>query len=279
MEETGTKMQNMINDISTDVNSKDNSKPSAPAAHLMEVFDSIQGEGPYVGVRQIFIRFMGCNLNCLYCDAPETKGHRETCRIEQIPGSWVFVEEPNPFSADKLISMLARFGNPSKYHSLAITGGEPLLHWRFLQNWLPLVKQAQWDIYLETSGELHDNMLPVAAYIRYCAMDMKLPSATGEKEMWDDHRLFLRLCRENHIETFVKTVVGKDTPEEEVLRAAEIVQAEYPEIPLILQPVTPFGTVKEGPGIVKMLALQRSASDFLADVRIIPQTHKILGVL
>ena len=37
-------------------------------AHLVEVFSSFQGEGLYVGQRQLFIRFAGCNLRCRFCD-------------------------------------------------------------------------------------------------------------------------------------------------------------------------------------------------------------------
>lgn len=33
-----------------------------------EIFASIQGEGPVVGYKQLFIRFCRCNLNCSYCD-------------------------------------------------------------------------------------------------------------------------------------------------------------------------------------------------------------------
>ena len=36
--------------------------------NIIEIFSSIQGEGKYVGYRQVFIRFSGCNLHCTYCD-------------------------------------------------------------------------------------------------------------------------------------------------------------------------------------------------------------------
>ena len=35
---------------------------------IKEVFTSIQGEGPFIGYKQLFIRFCGCNLSCNYCD-------------------------------------------------------------------------------------------------------------------------------------------------------------------------------------------------------------------
>ena len=42
-------------------------------AKICEMFTSVQGEGPYVGCKQLFIRFCGCNLNCDYCDTTEFK--------------------------------------------------------------------------------------------------------------------------------------------------------------------------------------------------------------
>jgi len=43
--------------------------------------------------------------------------------------------------------------------------------------------------------------------------------------------------------------------------------------------VTPFAAVKEPPSAARMLALERRASERLADVRVIPQTHKLYGAL
>ena len=40
----------------------------ATEVKIKEIFESIQGEGPFVGVNQLFLRFCGCNLNCNYCD-------------------------------------------------------------------------------------------------------------------------------------------------------------------------------------------------------------------
>jgi hypothetical protein len=43
--------------------------------------------------------------------------------------------------------------------------------------------------------------------------------------------------------------------------------------------VTPFASVKARPTASRVLALERLASQQLADVRVIPQLHPLLGVL
>ena len=37
-------------------------------SNIKEIFTSIQGEGLYIGQKQIFVRFSRCNLSCAYCD-------------------------------------------------------------------------------------------------------------------------------------------------------------------------------------------------------------------
>jgi 7-carboxy-7-deazaguanine synthase len=248
-------------------------------AHLVEMFASVQGEGPWVGQRQIFVRFLGCNLDCLYCDAPETKTRQSRCRIEREPGSWEFDYADNPFTVATLLDSLKTFGDPGLYHSVAVTGGEPLLHHRFLSQWLPELQHAGHKVYLETSGELHDRLRLVGEWVDYCAMDIKLPSSSGERLMWQDHRAFLRVLREYEIPTFAKAVVGRNSTKEEIRETARVVADEWPSVPLVLQPVTPFGKVLKGPNIAQMLQLQLVAREIVEDVRIIPQTHKMLGAL
>lgn len=77
--------------------------PNGPGMFLVnEVFRSLQGEGPAIGLPVTFIRFSGCNLSCSYCDTDHESGRE-----------WTLAE------------LMAEIGQgPPR---VVITGGEPLL--------------------------------------------------------------------------------------------------------------------------------------------------------
>ena len=90
--------------------------------------------------------------------------------------------------------------------------------------------------------------------------------------MWDDHERFLRIASDTQV--FVKAVVNNETTVEEIERCCNVVAAVDRRIPLVIQPVT--GAAIEGR---KLMALQRRALERLEDVRVIPQVHKVLGIM
>jgi pyruvate-formate lyase-activating enzyme len=74
-------------------------------------------------------------------------------------------------------------------------------------------------------------------------------------------------------------VVTADATPEEITRAAQLIASVDPELPLILQPVTPIRPGITAPSPYHMLALQAIAKHHLPHVRIIPQTHRLGGYL
>lgn len=243
---------------------------------MIEIFSSIQGEGPLVGARQIFIRFQGCNLDCEYCDT-EFSGISGTCQVENTPGRRDFMEIPNPVHLDTVISLLERWqsGWPGIHHSLSITGGEPLLQHEVLLDWLPQLRTRH-PIYLETNGVLHGALFQLLQHIDYISMDIKLPSTSGHLELWEPHRLFLKEA--SHGNVFVKIVVNEATEDWEIHRVSEIITSVNPAIPLIVQPMTSRdATVAISP--IRTLEIQELASVQLTSVRVIPQTHRFLNQL
>jgi len=238
---------------------------------VTEIFSSIQGEGPYVGVRQIFLRLPKCNLNCPYCDT-ETEVP-EQFQIEKIPGTRMFSKLENPVPLNQLLDLLLTF-DFSLHHSLSVTGGEPLLWVDELQALLPLIKEQGLKIYLETNGTLPDQLLKILPIVDVISMDIKLPF--DHQTFWEVHETFLRYSARK--EVFVKLVVHENTPLKHLQMACDLIARVDSSIPTILQPVTPVQGIKS-PKPKQLLEWQSLLLEKLSNVRVIPQTHVFIGQL
>ncbi|MBE9536465.1 MAG: 7-carboxy-7-deazaguanine synthase QueE [Proteobacteria bacterium] len=246
-------------------------------AFLSEIFSSIQGEGPYIGMRQVFVRFLDCNLDCSYCDTENKRAVLRECRIEKEAGIGLFSYLPNPVSIDELeASLTALEGFDGLHHSISITGGEPLLQAEFIRGWLEAAKKRR-AIYLETNGTLPEKLKSLIDKIDIISMDIKLPGTGAIAPQWEAHRSFLEIAAER--EVFVKVVVSAATKDGELDHALEIIESVNAAIPLVIQAMTVDGRPDEGLSPRRIFDIQERASRRLKDVRIIPQTHKITGVL
>jgi 7-carboxy-7-deazaguanine synthase len=227
--------------------------------HLLEVFSSYQGEGPWAGSRQVFVRLSGCHLRCSYCDTPQS--------WERSP-SWTFRGEtrPNPVAVPDLVETVRALG-PHPFASF--TGGEPVLQAEFVRDAALALKDLGLRAYLDTSGTLADRLAVCAPAIDVFAFDLKLPSVPGVRMDWDDSRRCLELARGR--EAFVKVVVDRATREDEVAHAASFVP---PEFPLVLQVATPVNPATEPPDGELLARLRRAAG---RDVAVMPQLHVLAG--
>ena len=250
----------------------------ALAAYLLEIFSGVQGEGPLVGERQIFLRFAGCNLCCRYCDTPAGRKPRPAaCLAEQSPGKRDFEKLANPLTGEALLDRVRKLARPGLHRWLSLTGGEPLLHTDFLVEWLPAVLSLRLRTYLETNGTLAPQVSRLLRLVDYIAMDLKLPSTTGQPERWSEAKSFLEVLQlgGKAQATCAKAVVCAETTPEEVSLAAGLVQTAAPEVVLILQPVTRRGGAVP-PSPQQLLEFQELAKRQHPLVRVIPQTHRLI---
>lgn len=243
---------------------------------ISEIFSSIQGEGRYVGCRQLFIRLIGCNMDCPYCDTNEMAHKNVPCVLEPAAGYRGSLELPNPVSWDELMPYIA-FRLQQPHHSISITGGEPLLHTAAIKELSRLIMPYKLPLFLETNGTLPEALAQVIDAVQMISMDMKLPSDTGE-DHWEAHRRFLQIAVQAQKDIYVKIVISAESTPADFDKALSIIEAVDPATLLVLQPITPMGGLHPA-APQKLLDWQSRAMQRLRDVRVIPQTHRMMNVL
>lgn len=241
--------------------------------NVLEIFSSVQGEGKFVGCRQVFVRLAGCNLRCAYCDTNFNRA--DFCNVETSAGSMQFEKIKNPMNAAQVAEIVKNFCEQVPTHSVSFTGGEPLLSWKFIYDVATALKKScDVKIFLETNGTLYDELEKVLDVIDIISADIKFQSVTG-KNLFAQHKKFLQVAQVKDL--YVKVVVSNETSLEEFLTAVKLVAEISPTL-FVIQPVTPVGKVQAA-SAEKILAFQSAAMKILRDVRVIPQTHKLIKIL
>jgi organic radical activating enzyme len=239
--------------------------------NLIEIFSSAQGEGPYIGYRQVFVRFEGCNLHCRYCDTAHAIGSHPFCLVETPFPEELELSVENPVSDENAAKYIQRLLDAVPHHSVSFTGGEPLLHADFIA---AVAQRLSARIFLETNGTLVDELKKVLPYVDIISMDIKPPSAAGDS-LWARHSAFLETAAEKDV--YVKLVITADLTEAELAETCSLIAEVRADIPLILQPVTPQGGCIP-PKAEEALRMQERALRVLRDVRLIPQAHTMMGI-
>lgn len=239
-------------------------------AKIAEVFSSIQGEGKYAGVRQAFVRFADCNLNCKYCDTNFRA--QKFCKIEKTAGMGDFVKYDVEMTPDILMKVLEDYFKSTPHHSVSFTGGEPLIFWEFIKE---VSSKIDIPIFLETNGTLFEELESIIDNIDIISMDLKLESATG-KNLFETHKKFLSIAKKKDV--YVKMILTGETKAEEIEEAALTVKETDDGVMFVIQPVTPYEGVSAA-DLKKIFLSQDIALKYLKNVRVIPQMHRMLGVL
>jgi len=246
----------------------------------------VQGEGPYVGVPTLFVRVAGCDLRCRWCDSPQTWQPVADCRLERERGSARFRSVPNPVSLEEVVAA-AEALELAAHRFVSFTGGEPLLQVEALLALSGALRPRGPRIYLETNGLAADALERAVDAFDVVCMDWKLASDVRRADdaksgpVEDFHRAhaeFLRVAL-GAPEVVVKVVVTPATTDEEIDAMTQCILGVSPEVPVVVQPVTPSGGVRAAPAAKRLLELSARLERSLPDVRLIPQTHRLYGAL
>ena len=166
---------------------------------VAEKFISINGEGTRAGELAVFVRFVGCNLRCTYCDT-------------------MWANEPGCPYEEMTPAQICDYVRSTGISNVTLTGGEPLLQKQMEELIGQLIRGCGVRVEIETNGAI--DLRPFAQIPEgrpSFTMDYKLPSSGCEDRMITENFSVLQA------QDTVKFVSGS---REDLERATEIIE-EY----------------------------------------------------
>ena len=257
-------------------------------APLIEIFHSVQGEGRYVGVPMTFVRTATCPLRCLYCDTPNS--YEAPSAVPVRFGAQTH-QEPNPVRATRAAELVRQVNTAAmpglKAPCVSVTGGEPLVFPEFVQQFGKAVRDAGVRLHLETAAIDADALSACVNQVDHLSADYKLPETLGEPQQQDlslapgvdygsQHVRCCEIALRRGASVDVKIVLTDRVSDPALEQALELLSPLRDKILLILQPVTPFGSVGRPLPSRELERFVATAVRCKFDVRVIPQTHKVL---
>lgn len=208
---------------------------------VVEMFNSIDGEGIRAGKLATFIRLAGCNLHCSYCDTPYAM------RISD--------------GKDMHIDDICRRIQETGYRQITLTGGEPLIH----KESVGLVRRLTflgYEVNIETNGSIDiEPLLDIESMI--ITMDYKTPSSGCENDMLLSNLLKLREC------DVLKFVMGRG----DLSAVADVLRRNQIKAQVYLSPV--FGKIQPVELVEFLMGMDSGGMD-TRNIRIQLQLHKYI---
>lgn len=206
---------------------------------VVEIFDSIDGEGITAGCLATFVRLAGCNIRCKYCDTAYA--------LNRSDGKEMTLSE--------IVEHVRKIGNTH----VTLTGGEPLCH-----NGAKKLIQAFLDdgrrVNIETNGTL-DISPYTTLHGTIITMDYKTQSSGMNSMMNLGNILKLR-------KSDVLKIVCQESDFEDIER---MLKRYRPNCEIFLSPI--FGAIKP----VQLVEFTKYLRDMqICNARVQVQLHKII---
>ena len=139
---------------------------------VVEIFESINGEGMRAGELAVFVRMKGCNLSCNYCDT--MWANKPDCEFAEM-------------TAEQIVDRVKKSG----IKNVTLTGGEPLLQKDADKLLEAFSSEKDIRVEIETNGSI--DLKPFLKFENVSfTMDYKLPESDMEKYMNTDNFKTLR---------------------------------------------------------------------------------------
>lgn len=212
---------------------------------MSEIFGpTLQGEGIHSGRRAIFIRMLGCDSRCKWCDTAYAK-------TTDGPGFMLTTED-----------IIAKIKDLKACSLAVLTGGNPAIH--DLGHLCSQLKRRRMEIHIETQGTVIPHWFDRADLITICP---KIHAPTDIPRVYGAIRKIRDMAPIQ-----LKYVIFTEGD----IELARDMARTWPDVPMTLQPGWDPET-KEYPFGLVALAERVAGDPFMPpNVRFLPQLHRIL---
>lgn len=211
---------------------------------VVEIFESIDGEGIRSGAAASFIRLAGCNLRCSYCDTLYALyNEKEECRYTEM-------------SVSEIVSSV-------RLNRVTLTGGEPLIH-KDVDKLIDALLEKGKEINVETNGAVDVSRFRRGTDKLFFTVDYKLLSSGENDKMTIKNFLNLKPY------DVIKFVVGSKEDVRQMCEVMTYLKKHYSVMPNVFAGAV-YGKYEPCELVNDILN-----NDILSDVRLQLQIHKII---
>lgn len=237
------------------------------AFRVIELFETLQGEGTDIGRETIFMRLYGCNLKCVWCDTAYSWDE-----------SKYFKGIYKKMKQDDILDTVVDLAIPRGIRAMVITGGEPLMHNHIgLTNLIKHLKQ--FGMLNHFTFETNGTLIPSSELIRQTTLFSVSPKLASSKnppfkaEMLDKwmERVFLEQLQFK----FVIADIDDAVEVAELLQKAT--QYKY-DVPIIFQPEESANNYTKLPELITEAFNRVGLRKSQWNIRYIPQVHKLFKI-
>lgn len=216
---------------------------------VVEIFPTIQGEGPGLGKPSLFIRLGGCNLRCQFrgeaCDTPyavftPAQLDEKNPKLKFGYDQWYLTELP------KLVHII----EVQKIEHLVFSGGEPMMYQKSIFDVMMCLDRTKFTAEIETNGSI----APIIGLIECKEIQFNVSvklSSSNQEAGYDDKRINPTALKEFPADRSTYKFVITD-PEKDLLEIKGIL--DIAKLPVYVMPegMTREDQIRNAPAVVKL---------------------------
>lgn len=242
---------------------------------ISEVFASIGGEGLHIGSMQLFIRLAACSRECRNCAHRSATAADNFFNMRPWPGPRM-IKVANPIAPETLVHEIGMAFPLDIFGSISFVGGEPLCQSDFVQETARLLRQKSIKLFADTQAHKTRQLARLLPFIDEWSITLEQPGRSASTLRAQQHlKSLLEVI--NPTNCYLRLIINSDDNLDDLLKL--FAQQNFNDYTLVLQPSTIAPSRISDWDTGTILEWIRFFQPYFAQIRWIPQVHKLLRIL